>query len=101
MRADGELALPGDGLSSTVAVGRAAARFGDAGLYVVAGLGGLTDADALVLSVGRLHEGGLDPDKAARAVVLATCANTLSKASLAAALGGRGLGLRVGAVLRF
>ncbi len=82
-----------------LAVGLATARFGDAGLYTVAGLGGLTDADALVLSVGRLHQGGLASDKAATAVVLAICSNTLGKAGLAWFLGGRGLGLRVGGVL--
>lgn len=70
--------------------------FGEAGLYVSAALGGLTDADATTLTVGKMAAAGqLEAGPATLALVLAAGANTLVKAAIAAALGGAAFGLRV------
>ena len=69
---------------------------GGQGLYVVAGLSGLTEMDAITLSTARLSL--TDPTVAAegwRMIVLAVMANMVSKASLAGILGGWRLWLRV------
>lgn len=74
-------------------------RFGEAGLHASAALAGLTDVDAITLSVARMHAQGLDTQQAVRAIVVASIANTLVKAVMAGVLGGRRVGLRVGAAL--
>ena len=79
---------------SAVLFGLAAAKHyvPNQGLYVVAGLSGLTDMDAITLSTARmslndpgiLHSGW-------RLIVLAALANLVSKAALAGIIGGRRL----------
>jgi len=79
------------------AVAAARERFGQSGLYVVAGLSGLTDMDAITLSTCRLvAQDRLDPNIGWRAIVLAVTSNLVFKAGLAGALGGRALLWRVG-----
>lgn len=68
---------------------------GAAGIHATALLAGVTDVDAITLSVARLARDGLDPDTASSAIVLAAASNTLAKAALAWFLGTRALGLRV------
>lgn len=76
----------------------AKATFGEAGLLAVAGLGGLTDMDAVTLSTARLADAGRTTHESGwRAIVVALMSNVAFKAVLAAALGGRALGVRVGA----
>jgi len=53
--------------------------FGDAGLYAVAALSGISDVDAITLSVARLSRGGLDSTVAVQAIVIAASVNTLVK----------------------
>jgi len=53
--------------------------FGDTGLYAVAALSGISDVDAITLSVARLARDGLDGSVAAQAIVIAACVNTLVK----------------------
>lgn len=78
----------------------AQAELGDAGLYLSAAAAGLTDVDAIVLSLARMHAGGgLADQVAVRAIVLAAIVNTLVKAGLAAVLGGRAVGRPVGLAL--
>lgn len=78
----------------------AQAELGDAGLYLSAAAAGLTDVDAIVLSLARMHaSGGLEDQVAVRAIVLAALVNTLVKAGLAAVLGGRAVGRPVGLAL--
>lgn len=61
---------------------------GAAGLYTVSFLSGLTDMDAISLSLaGRTGAGELTPGIAAAAIILAMAANTLVKLGLALALG--------------
>lgn len=70
--------------------------FGAAGLYVSAFLGGLTDADATTLTVGKMFANGeLEAGPATLALVLAAGTNTLVKAAIAAVIAGARFGLRV------
>ncbi len=61
-----------------------------AGIYVVAGLAGLTDTDAITLSLAQRVRDGSDIP-AVRALLVAVLANTLVKGGLVAALGSRAL----------
>lgn len=72
---------------------------GSAGVFALAAVSGLADADAVALSVARMVPESLDAASAARAVSVAVLANTLAKAFLAALLGGRALALRAAAIL--
>ncbi|MBI2894193.1 MAG: DUF4010 domain-containing protein [Deltaproteobacteria bacterium] len=77
----------------------AQATFGSSGVYVSAFLAGLTDVDAIVLSISQLHREGLAEMPAATGITLAVTTNTLVKAGIAAVLGGPALGKRVGTIL--
>jgi uncharacterized membrane protein (DUF4010 family) len=63
--------------------------FQDAGVYVASALAGLTDVDAITLSMAELAgaQGGVALPTAARAVVLATISNTVVKGSIALSAG--------------
>jgi uncharacterized membrane protein (DUF4010 family) len=83
-------------------------RIGEDAILAVAAVSGLTDVDALTLSVGRLHgDGKLGVDIAWRAIFLATLSNLVFKIGAAAVLGSAGLrrwilatgGLAIGAGL--
>lgn len=68
---------------------------GDAGIYLVAAVSGLTDMDAITLSNGRLVERGLiEATVAWRAVILASVSNLVFKFIMIWSLGGRGLAMR-------
>ncbi len=71
---------------------------GNLGVLIVAGLSGIADVDAVVISMARIGGGSLDIAVATQAILLATAVNTLVKAVLAAWVGGRTLGVMVGAV---
>ncbi len=75
------------------------AWLGEEGLYALAAVAGLTDVDAITLSLSRMAHGGLEAAVAVRGMVLAAFVNTAVKAGLAVAVGGRRLGLRVAAAL--
>jgi uncharacterized membrane protein (DUF4010 family) len=65
-------------------------HFSTGGLYVVAVVAGLTDVDAIALSMAEQARSG-DPAVAINAIVIAAVANTLTKAGMAAVLGSAGL----------
>jgi uncharacterized membrane protein (DUF4010 family) len=66
--------------------------FGGRGLYVVAGLSGLTDMDAITLSTARLVQiQRLEPDQAWRLILVALMSNLVFKGGLVAMLGHRRL----------
>jgi uncharacterized membrane protein (DUF4010 family) len=67
--------------------------FDDAGVYVASTLAGLTDVDAITLSMAELGgaAGGVALPTAARAVVLATISNTVVKGGIALSAGSRTL----------
>jgi uncharacterized membrane protein (DUF4010 family) len=56
---------------------------GDAGLYLAGAIAGLTDVDAIALSMAQLaHGDAASADPAARTIVIAVAANTLFKAGM-------------------
>jgi len=61
--------------------------FGDLGLLVSGAVLGLTDVDALTISMARGPAAGVAPDVAARAIAIGILANCILKLSLALALG--------------
>src|SRR5262245_878532 len=65
---------------------------GEAGLYLAAAIAGLTDVDAITLAMADLAKSDAqNVDIAARAIVIATLANTLVNSGMAATLGSREL----------
>lgn len=75
-----------------LAVAFAKEEFGSGGLYVVAIISGLTDVDAITLSLSQLMKhGGLLPENGWRLILLASLSNLLFKGILAAVLGSRQL----------
>ena len=72
-----------------VLVARAAQVYlGDAGLYLAAGVAGLTDVDAITLAMADLAQSdAANLQIAARAIVIAVMANTLNKSGMAIGLG--------------
>ncbi|HZS05375.1 MAG TPA: DUF4010 domain-containing protein [Blastocatellia bacterium] len=77
-------------------VAAARERFGNRGLFVVAGLSGLTDVDAITLSTSQLVTSGrLGADQGWRVIVVATLSNLIFKAGAVAMLGHRELLVKV------
>lgn len=73
-------------------------HFGDAGLFATAGISGLADVDAIVISIAQMAVDVLDARVATLAILLAVAANTLVKALLAGFAGGVRLGLHIGVI---
>jgi uncharacterized membrane protein (DUF4010 family) len=76
----------------TFAARAAQVYLGDAGLYLAGAIAGLTDVDAIALSMAQLAHG--DPGSAgpaSRSIVIAVASNTLFKAGMVAFLGAPGL----------
>ncbi|KGE05088.1 MgtC/SapB family protein [Pseudohaliea rubra] len=73
--------------------------FGERGIIALAAASGITDVDAITLSLARMSGSELATEVAAFAMILAAAANNAAKGLLAWGLGGRALGLRVGTVL--
>lgn len=67
--------------------------FGNAGIYGVSILSGLTDVDAITLSLARSAHSDLAPELAVRGIYLAALSNSLVKALLIVLIGGRALAL--------
>jgi uncharacterized membrane protein (DUF4010 family) len=66
--------------------------FGSAGAYVASAIAGLTDVDAVTVSMARLaHETVLPPATANASILLACSMNTLVKGGIAMFIGGRSL----------
>jgi uncharacterized membrane protein (DUF4010 family) len=76
----------------TFAAKAAQVYLGTAGLYVAGAVAGLTDVDAIALSMSQLAAADASSvDAAGRAIVLAVTSNTLFKAGMVAFLGAPGL----------
>jgi uncharacterized membrane protein (DUF4010 family) len=72
----------------TVAAKAAQVYFGEAGLYLAGAVAGLTDVDAIALSMANLAVANPESTAmAARTIVIAVVSNTLAKTAMAAALG--------------
>lgn len=74
------------------------AWIGAGGVYAAAALSGVTDVDAVTISVSKLVDTDLVATTAATAIFIATSVNTMVKAGISMAVGNRSLGLRVGLV---
>lgn len=80
-----------------LAVAAANTAFGDRGLYVAAVLSGLTDMDAITLSIAQLvSTGEVAPETGWRLILVAALSNLAFKAGIVAMVGGRTLLRRVG-----
>ena len=89
------------GLYALVLFAVEAARhlLGERGVFVAAGISGLTDMDAITLSLSRLGARGDLPEHTVwRAIVIALASNLIFKTALVAFLGGWTLGRRVGSL---
>ncbi len=67
--------------------------FGDAGVYISSVVAGLADIDAIAISMADLSSrpGGLEPQIAARAIMIAALANTFAKGCIVVFTGSRAL----------
>jgi uncharacterized membrane protein (DUF4010 family) len=82
-----------------IVVAVAKQRFGAWGLIVAAGISGLADVDAITVAVNRqVTADALNVNLAVLAVTTATLANTVSKAIIALATGGKRFGQPIGLV---
>ena len=75
------------------------AWFGDAGLLALAAASGITDVDAITLSLARMSDGDVAMRICVTGIVIAGAVNSLAKAILAATIGGRRIGGRAAAPL--
>lgn len=78
-----------------VAARAAQEYFGTTGVYLASVLAGITQLDAITLSLASQVSSGLDATVAARGLALAVAANSLFKAGLALSLGARSFGRSV------
>jgi uncharacterized membrane protein (DUF4010 family) len=69
---------------------------GDNGLFVLAGISGLADVDAISLSIAQMASNGLDRGIGAGAILLAAGVNTLVKIGIVGVKGSPALAWRVG-----
>lgn len=69
--------------------------FGDAGIIILAFFSGLTDVDAITISMARLAHEGLSHTTASMAIMTAAATNTLLKGLLVLFLSNRLIGIRV------
>lgn len=76
----------------------AAEQSGNLGLFVLSGVSGIADVDALILSVTRLTNVHVSETNAAIAILIAAGVNTVSKATIATFIGGKQMGVIVCAV---
>lgn len=81
------------------AVAVAKEYFGQNGLYVVSIISGLTDVDAITLSLSNtIAGGGLQPETGWQLILIASLSNMVFKGGMAIVLGSRQLGWYVGAI---
>lgn len=73
--------------------------FGDAGLVATGAVLGLTDVDALTISMARSTAYGVAPQTAAEAITVGILANCVLKGAVAVVLGSRSFGRRAGLAL--
>lgn len=71
------------------------AWLGEAGLYFLAGISGFADVDAITISLVTMAANDMPARVAVLGVILASMVNTVAKAVLVMAFGGRKLGLSV------
>ncbi len=74
-------------------IGILQASFGDSGVYIISFLSGLTDVDAITLSLSQLATEKITQETAMNGIVIATSVNATVKLGIVFVLGGRRLGL--------
>ncbi len=79
-----------------LAAGAAKELLGEGAILAVAAVSGIGDVDAVTISMARLGGASVGADTAVRAVAIAVATNTVSKAVMAASLGGPKVGAYVG-----
>jgi uncharacterized membrane protein (DUF4010 family) len=62
--------------------------FGSAGVYILAAISGVTDVDAVSLSLAQASQSSISPVIGATGILIAAMVNTVVKAILATAIGG-------------
>ena len=67
-------------------------KFGDTGIYIVSFLSGLTDVDAITLSLSKLALDKISMEVAINGIVIATIVNSFVKLGIVFVVGGRKLG---------
>lgn len=73
--------------------------FGEGGLLATGAVLGLTDMDALMISMSKASASGLDPTIAAKAIAVGIISNSVMKTAIAAVLGTREFAMRTGGAL--
>ena len=68
---------------------------GNTGIYVLAAVSGITDVDAITLSLARMSQSGLANTTVIIGIIIASSVNNLMKAGMAVSIGGRAMLLRV------
>lgn len=66
-------------------------NFGDSGAYIAAAISGITDVDAITLSMAKLSQGNGNTALARNAILLAALSNTLVKFGMVLVVGSRSL----------
>jgi len=70
-------------------------KFGDSGVYVISFLSGLTDVDAITLSLSQLAKVKISENTAMYGIMIATVVNSIVKLGIVFILGGRKLGMHM------
>ena len=88
-------------LFAIVLLGAKAANvyLGDKGVYLAGIIAGVTDVDAITLSMANLVREGLDPSIGSITIILGVASNTVVKSIMALVLGGWMFGRRVASAL--
>ena len=73
-------------------IGVLQSSFGDSGVYIISFLAGLTDVDAITLSLSQLAKEKITQEAAMKGIIIATSVNAAVKLGIAYILGGRRLG---------
>ncbi len=68
---------------------------GNTGIYVLATISGITDVDAITLSLTRMSQTGLASTTVIIGIIIASSVNNLMKAGMAISIGGRAMLMRV------
>ncbi|QEY59769.1 MgtC/SapB family protein [Pseudomonas sp. C27(2019)] len=68
---------------------------GNTGIYLLATVSGITDVDAITLSLTRMSQMGLDSRTAIIGIIIAASVNNIMKAGMAVSLGGKAMLLRI------
>ena len=82
-----------------VVVGGMNRWLGNAGVYAIAAVSGITDVDAVSLSIARATTYDLNLSVASLGILLAAWSNTVAKVAIATVVGGKSLGRWCGGIL--